>query len=66
MLLKDIINYAANQTEIEAKLLVNRSTVTVEAVRYATMMVAVIPITLSYPFLQKYFIKGMMIGAVKA
>jgi putative aldouronate transport system permease protein len=66
VLLKDIINYASNQTEIEQKLITNRSNVTVEAVRYATMMVAVLPITISYPFLQKYFVKGMMIGAVKA
>ena len=66
MLLKDIINYAANQTEIEAKLLLERSTVTVEATRYATMMIAVVPITLSYPFLQRFFVKGMMVGAIKA
>ena len=28
-------------------------------------MVATLPIILVYPFLQKYFIKGMLIGAVK-
>ena len=66
MLLKDIIDYAKNQTEIAKKMLTNRSNVTVEAVRYATMMLAVFPITVSYPFLQKYFVKGMMLGAVKA
>ena len=66
VLLKDIINQANNQTEILERLQVERSTVTVEAVRYATMMLAVIPITLSYPFLQRYFVKGIMIGAVKA
>lgn len=66
MLLKDIIEYANNQSEIEAKLLMERSTVTVEATRYATMMIAVIPITISYPFLQRFFMKGMMVGAVKA
>jgi putative aldouronate transport system permease protein len=27
--------------------------------------VAIVPILLVYPFLQKYFIKGMLIGAVK-
>ena len=31
----------------------------------ATVMVSVIPILLVYPFLQKYFVKGVMIGAVK-
>ena len=66
MLLKDIINFAANQEDISQKLRVERTNVTIEALRFATMMLAVIPITVSYPFLQKYFVKGMMIGAVKA
>lgn len=32
---------------------------------YATIMVATLPILLVYPFLQKHFVKGVMIGAVK-
>jgi len=36
-----------------------------ETIKYATIMVATIPILLIYPFLQKYFVKGVMIGAVK-
>lgn len=35
------------------------------SIKYATIMVATIPILCLYPFIQKYFIKGMMIGAVK-
>jgi putative aldouronate transport system permease protein len=66
VLLRDIINYASNQTEITQHLVQNRHLVTVEAIRYATMMVAVLPITVSYPFLQKYFVKGMLMGAIKA
>lgn len=34
-------------------------------IRYATMVVATLPIMCLYPFLQKYFVKGVMIGAVK-
>ncbi len=40
--------------------------VTLEAVRFATMIIAVFPITLVYPFIQKYFVQGMMVGAIKA
>lgn len=36
-----------------------------ENVKYATIVVSTIPILCVYPFLQKYFVKGVMIGSVK-
>jgi putative aldouronate transport system permease protein len=33
--------------------------------RYAAIIVSTLPIMAIYPFLQKYFIKGVTIGAVK-
>ena len=36
-----------------------------DVVKYATIMVAIIPVLCVYPFLQKYFVKGAMLGAVK-
>lgn len=36
-----------------------------ESIKYATVMVSTLPILAIYPFLQKYFVKGVMIGAVK-
>ena len=39
--------------------------VTSEAIKMTTVMVATVPILVVYPFLQKYFTKGIMIGAVK-
>ena len=38
---------------------------TAESIRMATMIVVVIPIICVYPFLQKYFVKGIMIGSIK-
>ena len=36
-----------------------------ETIKYAIIVVATIPILLVYPFLQRYFTKGVLIGAVK-
>lgn len=36
-----------------------------ETIKYATIVVATIPILVVYPFLQKFFTKGVLIGAVK-
>lgn len=36
-----------------------------ESLKYATIMVSIVPIIAVYPFLQKYFVKGVMLGAVK-
>ena len=36
-----------------------------EAIKYAVIVIATLPIICVYPFLQKYFVKGVMIGAVK-
>lgn len=39
--------------------------VTPESVKSAIIMFAIVPILMVYPFVQKYFVKGIMIGAVK-
>lgn len=36
-----------------------------ETIQFATIVVATLPILTIYPFIQKYFVKGVMIGAVK-
>ena len=38
---------------------------TAENIKFATIIVATVPILMIYPFIQKYFVKGVMIGAVK-
>ncbi|WP_391572568.1 carbohydrate ABC transporter permease [Cohnella sp.] len=40
-------------------------TITTKSLTMATMMVATIPIILVYPFVQKYFVKGVMVGSLK-
>lgn len=36
-----------------------------ETIKYAVIVVSTVPILAIYPFVQKYFVKGIMIGAVK-
>lgn len=36
-----------------------------ETIKYAVIVVSTVPILVIYPFIQKYFVKGVMIGAVK-
>lgn len=40
-------------------------TVTSQSIKMATMVVTTAPIVFVYPFLQRYFVKGMMIGSIK-
>lgn len=50
-------NEAANQAS---------QTITPDSIRMAATMVATIPIIMVYPFIQKYFVKGIMLGSVKS
>lgn len=40
--------------------------ITPDSIRMAATMVATIPIIMVYPFIQKYFVKGIMLGSVKS
>lgn len=42
-----------------------RSQGLVDVIKYAVIVVASVPVLCLYPFIQKYFVKGVMIGAIK-
>ncbi|MCD9024794.1 carbohydrate ABC transporter permease [Cohnella silvisoli] len=67
LILYEIIALAAGQERLKQQLGITNDTAsyTIESVRYATMMISIGPVILIYPFIQKYFAKGMLIGAVK-
>ena len=44
---------------------INDRAIVSQTIKYATIIVSTVPVLLIYPFLQKYFVQGMMIGAVK-
>ena len=36
-----------------------------DLLQYSVIVIASVPVMIIYPFVQKYFVKGVMIGAVK-
>lgn len=44
---------------------VDVTTLSRETVVFATIMISMVPMLILYPFVQKYFVKGIMVGAVK-
>jgi putative aldouronate transport system permease protein len=55
---------ASNQARLSDPSLSNQ--VSPESIRASITMVATVPILLVYPFLQRYFVKGLTLGAVKS
>lgn len=43
----------------------NAKTVLYEQLKFTNIVITVLPITIIYPFFQKYFVQGVMIGSVK-
>jgi putative aldouronate transport system permease protein len=41
------------------------SVMTEQTIVYATIVIAVIPMLVMYPFIQRFFVKGIMVGAIK-
>lgn len=64
MILREILieNQAQSADNLAAAM---EDTFTKELVKYCTIVVSTVPILAVYPFLQKYFEKGVMIGAIK-
>lgn len=45
--------------------MVRKISITPESLKMAMLVITVVPILMIYPFAQKYFIRGMMVGSVK-
>lgn len=64
-ILVEILNQYQTASANQAANRVGQS-ITPDSIRMAATMVATIPIIMVYPFIQKYFVKGIMLGAVKS
>lgn len=63
LILREILIMASADSMIDLD--INDRAIISQTIKYATIIVSTVPILLIYPFLQKYFVKGMMVGAVK-
>ena len=66
LVLQNVLKQASGLADIKLLAQAIEIKVTVESVQMATLIVATVPILCIYPFVQRYFVKGVMIGAVKA
>ncbi|MGY4762323.1 carbohydrate ABC transporter permease [Paenibacillus caseinilyticus] len=55
----------SGQSNINTTDSLERQLLAVESLKAAALIASTLPILLVYPFLQKYFVKGIMIGSVK-
>lgn len=55
----------SGNTTVVGEMLTKRMTLTPDSIRMTITMLVTLPILCVYPFLQKYFVKGIMVGAVK-
>lgn len=63
--LQKIINQANVQMLIEQGVSINTADLPSESIKMATAVIATGPIILAYPLVQKYFVRGLTVGAVK-
>lgn len=63
LLLREIL--VSNSTEELTAGMGDDKSLISQVIKYSTIVVSTVPILCIYPFLQKYFTKGVMIGAVK-
>ncbi|MEI6876725.1 MAG: carbohydrate ABC transporter permease, partial [Spirochaetota bacterium] len=65
LILRDILlAYKATGAADDAKTLTEMQRIA-DLMKYALIFVASFPVMVLYPFLQRYFVKGVMVGAIK-
>ena len=65
MMLRNMLSIAAMAEDMSPEMLAFDFEVSSRTVRNAAIMIAMIPILCVYPFAQKYFAKGVLVGSVK-
>lgn len=64
LFLKNIVSNLIFEQNMSSSVLVNKLSFS-QGIQMATVVLIMLPVMVVYPFLQKYFTKGIMVGAVK-
>jgi len=64
LVLQDLASNSVNMSSSMAEFMHSKQEL-VQIIQYGVMIVSTLPVIVAYPFLQKYFIKGMMVGSIK-
>ncbi len=62
-ILRSIVINSEVSDEITVDEVIN--SISAEGIKYSTLVVSMVPMMAVYPFIQKYFVKGVMIGSLK-
>ena len=65
MVLRDMMQQITNAAAQENQEMMDYYAKLVDQIKYAVIVIAAVPVLILYPFLQKYFDKGVMLGSVK-
>ncbi|WP_409342792.1 carbohydrate ABC transporter permease [Paenibacillus sp. MBLB4367] len=65
VVLRNMIQTPNVSSELQLGSVQNLDPLPPETIKMATVTVAILPVVIVYPFLQKYFIRGMLLGAIK-
>lgn len=65
IILRNIVILGSNAAQSETSGGASDFLITESTIKYATIIVATLPIMAFYPFIQKHFVKGVMIGSLK-
>jgi len=63
--LRDLVIAGQLDSEATAAQRTNQTETVIQSLKYATIIIGTLPILVLYPFLQKHFVKGVLIGSVK-
>lgn len=65
LILQDLSSNTVNTMTADMASMLHSKQQLAQVIKYGVMIVSSLPVIIIYPFLQKYFVKGMMVGSLK-